>query len=63
MLRRLVSVAFAAVGVLGLDAAGALAQGGSPPPDATAGAVGITGVPLGAIEPVAAPATNWRSSS
>jgi predicted metal-dependent enzyme (double-stranded beta helix superfamily) len=34
-------------------AAGVLAQDG-PPPDATPGAVGITGVPLGAVDPVAA---------
>lgn len=39
---------------LSLVAAGALAQE-RPAPDATPGAVGITGVPIGSIEPVAAP--------
>jgi hypothetical protein len=55
MLRRLLFLASTIVGVLGLVAAGTLAKAGPPPPDATPGAVGITGVPLGAIEPVAAP--------
>ena len=44
-----------AVALLGPIAAGALAQGGPPPPDATPGAVGVSGVPLAAIDPVAAP--------
>ena len=39
---------------LSLIAAGALAQD-RPSPDATPGAVGITGVPLGSIEPTVAP--------
>ena len=38
-----------------LIAVGALAQGGRPPADAEPGAVGITGVPLGSLEPLAAP--------
>ena len=46
-------VAFVAV-VLNLVTAGAVAQS-RPPADATPGAVGISGVPLGAVEPVAAP--------
>src|SRR5687768_2247091 len=33
----------------------ALAQSERPPADATPGAVGITGIPLGGLEPVAAP--------
>src|SRR5215218_10027981 len=40
--------------VLSLISAGTLAQS-RPPADATPGAVGITGVPLGGLEPVAAP--------
>ena len=55
MRRRSLVHALVAAGILGLLGAGALAQGGPPSPDATPGAVGITGVPLGAIEPVAAP--------
>ncbi len=43
------------VAVLALVAAGALAQGGPPPPEATPGAVGVTAVPLGGLDPVAAP--------
>lgn len=43
------------VTLLGLVTTGALAQSGPPPPDATPGAVGISGVPLGGIEPSAAP--------
>src|SRR5918997_2557367 len=46
-------VAFVVV-VLSLLTAGTVAQG-RPPADATPGAVGISGVPLGAVEPVAAP--------
>ncbi|MBA3449923.1 MAG: hypothetical protein H0T18_01780, partial [Chloroflexia bacterium] len=44
-----------AVGLFSLIAAGALAQSGPPPPDATPGAVDISGIPLGGIDPVAAP--------
>jgi hypothetical protein len=44
------------VTLLGLLMASALAQeGGPPPPDATPGAVGVSGVALGGIDPVAAP--------
>ena len=46
-------VAFVVV-VLSLITAGTVAQS-RPPADATPGAVGINGVPLGAVEPVAAP--------
>ena len=46
-------IAFVVV-VLSLITAGTLAQS-RPPADATPGAVGISGVPLGAVEPVAAP--------
>jgi quercetin dioxygenase-like cupin family protein len=52
MRRALFGVAFVMV-VLSLITAGALAQS-RPPADATPGAVGITGVPLGGLEPVAA---------
>jgi quercetin dioxygenase-like cupin family protein len=44
-----------AVALLSLLAAGALAQGGPPPPDATPGAVGTSGVVLGGIDPAVAP--------
>ena len=43
------------LGLVGLLGATGLAQDGRPPADATPGAVGITGVPLGAVDPVAAP--------
>jgi quercetin dioxygenase-like cupin family protein len=43
------------VGLLGLVAAGALARDAQPPPDATPGAVGVSGPELGALEPAAAP--------
>ena len=42
--------------LLGVIGATAVTQSG-PPADATPGAVGITGVPLAGLEPVAAPAT------
>ena len=54
-MRRQAFVLTFVVAVLGLVAAGALAQGGPPPPDATPGAVGIGAAPLGGIDPVAAP--------
>ena len=54
-MRRLAMVLTFALGFASLLAATALAQSGRPPADATPGAVGITGVPLGAIDPVAAP--------
>ncbi|CAA9553415.1 MAG: hypothetical protein AVDCRST_MAG59-1918, partial [uncultured Thermomicrobiales bacterium] len=47
-------VLLAALGASALAAAGVLAQA-SPPTDAAPGAVGIAGVTLGSIEPVAAP--------
>ena len=53
MRRALFGVAFIMV-VLSLMTAGVLAQSG-PPADATPGAVGITGVPLGGLDPVAVP--------
>ena len=53
--RRSLVRALVAAACFGLVGAGALAQGGPPPPDATPGAVGVTGVPLGALDPVAAP--------
>jgi hypothetical protein len=53
MRRALLIVAFAVL-VLSTIHAGALAQQG-PPADATPGAVGIANVPLGAVDPVAAP--------
>ena len=45
----------AVVTLLGLATAGVLAQSGPPPADAEPGAVGITGVPLGSVAPIAAP--------
>jgi hypothetical protein len=53
MRRALFGVAFVMV-VLSLITAGALAQS-RPPADATPGAVGIVGVPLGGLDPIAAP--------
>jgi hypothetical protein len=53
-MRRVLFVFSFVVVVLGLISAGALAQS-RPAADATPGAVGISGVPLGAVEPVAAP--------
>ena len=44
-----------ATAVLVLIAAGALAQGGPPPPDAEPGAVGFQGMVLGGLDPVVAP--------
>lgn len=52
-LTRLLAGGFLTV-LLVLFGAGALAQD-APPPDAEPGAVGITGVPLGGLEPAAAP--------
>jgi hypothetical protein len=54
-MRRLAMVLTFVLGLAGLLGAAALAQSGRPPADATPGAVGTTGVPLGSIEPVAAP--------
>jgi len=53
--RRLIALSLGVVTLLGAIGATALAQGGPPPADATPGAAGITGIPLGALEPVAAP--------
>ena len=53
MRRVLFGVAFV-MAVLSLISTAALAQS-RPPADATPGAVGITGVPLGGLEPVSAP--------
>ena len=47
--------------VFTLLTAGVLAQEGGPPsPDATPGAVGITGIPLGGLDPVAAPGSRFE---
>jgi hypothetical protein len=47
--------------LLGLITVGALAQeGGPPPPDATPGAVGVSGPVLGELDPVAAPGYRLR---
>lgn len=54
-MRRLSFVIPFVVGLLGLVAAGVLAQGGPPPPDATPGASGTSGVPLAGVDPAAAP--------
>ena len=54
-MRRIAFVLPVAVLFVGMIAAGALAQSGPPPADAEPGAVGITGVPLGGIEPASAP--------
>ena len=54
-MRRQAFVLTFVVAVLGLVAAGALAQGGPPPPDATPGAVGTTALTLAAIDPAVAP--------
>ena len=54
-MRRSAMVLTLALGLVGLLGATVLAQDGRPPADATPGAVGITGVPLGAIDPMAAP--------
>ena len=54
-MRRVMFVVSFVLIMLGLIAAGTLAQGEPPPADATPGAVSITGVPLGGFDPVAAP--------
>ena len=54
-MRRPAMVLTLVLGLVGLLGATVLAQDGRPPADATPGAVGITGVPLGAVDPVAAP--------
>src|SRR5215213_8942266 len=55
IMRRPAMVCTLVLGLVGLLGATVLAQDGRPPADATPGAVGITGVPLGAVDPVAAP--------
>ena len=55
MHRIVIVLPLAIVALLGLIGATALAQDGPPPADATPGAVGVSGVSLGGIEPVAAP--------
>jgi hypothetical protein len=54
-MRRPAMVLTLVLGLVGLLGATVLAQDGRPPADATPGAVGITGIPLGAVDPVAAP--------
>src|SRR3954471_10110713 len=51
---RLIALAFLIVSLFGLQGPSALAQEG-PPAEATPGAVGVSGVPLGAIDPAGAP--------
>jgi hypothetical protein len=55
MHRRLIALSLGFFTLLGLLGATAHAEGGPPAPDATPGAVGITGIPLGGLEPSAAP--------
>ncbi len=47
--------AVVAVVLLSLAVVGALAQAGPPPPDATPGAVGVSGPVLGSVDPAVAP--------
>ena len=54
-MRRPAMVLMLVLGFVALLGATVLAQDGRPPADATPGAAGITGVPLGAVDPVAAP--------
>ena len=54
-MRRPAMVLTLVLGLVGLLGATVLAQDGRPAADATPGAVGITGVPLGAVDPVVAP--------
>ena len=55
MFRRPITLVFVFLSLLGFTVAGVLAQGSPPPPDATPGAVGVTGALLGNVDPVAAP--------
>ncbi len=55
MTRKPIAPLMLATAVLALVAAGAIAQGGPPPPDATPGAPGVTSVVLSGLDPVAAP--------
>jgi len=54
-MRRLPVLLLVIVSVFGLITTGVLAQGGPPSPDATPGAVGVSGIPLGGVDPVGAP--------
>jgi hypothetical protein len=54
-MRRPAMILTLVLGLVGLLGASVLAQDGRPAADATPGAVGITGVPLGAVDPAAAP--------
>lgn len=55
MFRKPIAMVVAFLSVLGLMIAGALAQGGPPPPDATPGAVGFQGAILSGIDTAVAP--------
>src|SRR3712207_743667 len=55
ILRRSLILASLTVALFGLIAAAVLARGGPPPPDATPGTAGISGVPLGGVDPAVAP--------
>lgn len=60
MSRKPLLFAFAMLVLSGVIAAGAIAQGGPPPADATPGAPGVTGPLLGSIAPAAAPGYTLR---
>jgi hypothetical protein len=53
-MRRLPFVILSIVAICSVIAVSAFAQGEAPPADATPGAVGITGVPLGGVDPAVA---------
>lgn len=55
MPRPVIVLALAVISLLSVLGSIALAQESPPPADATPGAVGVSGVPLGSIDPVAAP--------
>ena len=59
----LIALPFVIAALFAVIAATALAQGEPPAPDATPGAVGITGVPLGGSTPAPLLAVGWRSLS
>ena len=54
-MRRFPNVLLLTAGFLSLIATGVLAQSGPPPPDATPGAVGVSGTVFGGIDPAVAP--------
>lgn len=60
MFRKPILFTFALIAATGLIAAGTLAQGSPPPPDATPGALGVTGPVLGGFAPAAAPGYTLR---